>query len=76
MGQIFVCEIHMNRTMYTIILEENLLPSALTMFPKSEDQVFQQLCSMAHTQLNQDMNGVPQGQDLVMASPISRAEPH
>ncbi|KAK1794284.1 hypothetical protein P4O66_011177 [Electrophorus voltai] len=31
--QIFLCEGHMNQATYKTVLEENLLPSALTMFP-------------------------------------------
>uniref|UniRef100_A0AAY5KCL3 Major facilitator superfamily (MFS) profile domain-containing protein n=1 Tax=Esox lucius TaxID=8010 RepID=A0AAY5KCL3_ESOLU len=33
-------------------------------------------CSMPHSQVNQGVDGGPPDQDLVMASPISRPEPH
>ncbi|KAJ8389099.1 hypothetical protein AAFF_G00123050 [Aldrovandia affinis] len=48
-GQICLCEGRMNQTTYKVILEENLLPSALKMFPKSEDWFFQQDNAPCHT---------------------------
>ncbi|KAM7391278.1 hypothetical protein PAMP_021978 [Pampus punctatissimus] len=48
-GQIRLCERCMNQATYKVILEENLLPSALTMFPNSEDCFFQQDNAPCHT---------------------------
>ncbi|XP_070991499.1 uncharacterized protein [Oncorhynchus clarkii lewisi] len=39
----------MNQATYKVALEENLLPSALTMFPNSEDWFFQQDNAPCHT---------------------------
>lgn len=40
--QIRLCEGRMIQATYKVILEENSLPFALTMFPNSEDWFFQQ----------------------------------
>ncbi len=50
------------------ILQENLRPSALTIFPNLKDWFFQQD--------NQDVDGGPPDHDPVMARRISRPEPH
>ena len=39
----------MNQATYKVVLEENLLPSVLTMFPNSEDSFFQQDNAPCHT---------------------------
>ncbi|KAK1788970.1 hypothetical protein P4O66_015882 [Electrophorus voltai] len=39
----------MNQATYKTVLEENLLPSALTMFPNSDDWSFQQGNAPYHT---------------------------
>lgn len=41
-GQIRLCEGRMTQAMYKVILKENLLPSALSMFPNSGSWFFQQ----------------------------------
>ena len=75
--QFCLCEGRMNQATYKVVLEENLVPSALTMFPNSEDFFSpQRQCSMPHSQVNQGVVGGPPDQDPVMASPISRPEPH
>ena len=48
-GQMRYCEGRMNEATYKVILEENLLPSALTMFPNSEECFFQQDNAPCHT---------------------------
>ncbi len=76
MRHICLCEGHIIQATYKVVLEENLLPSALTMFPKSEDFFFSR--TMLHTtqQVNQGVDGGPPDQDPVIASPISRPEPN
>ena len=48
-GQICLCEGRMNQARYKVVLEENLLPFALTMFPNSEECFFQQDNAPCHT---------------------------
>uniref|UniRef100_A0AAY5L5H5 Tc1-like transposase DDE domain-containing protein n=1 Tax=Esox lucius TaxID=8010 RepID=A0AAY5L5H5_ESOLU len=48
-GQICLCEGRMNQAKYKVILEEHLLPSALKMFPNSENWFFQQDNAPCHT---------------------------
>lgn len=48
-GQIRLCEGPTNQATYKVILEENLLSSALTMLPNSEDWFFQQDNAPCHT---------------------------
>ena len=63
-GQICLCEGLMNQATYKVVLEEHLLPSALTMFPNSEDWFFPAgQCSMPHSQVNQGVDGGPSEQD-------------
>ena len=76
-GQICLCEGRMNQARYKIVLEENLLPFALTMFPNSEECFFPAgQCSMPHSQVSEGVDEGPPDQDPVMASPISRPESH
>lgn len=46
---ICLCEWCMNQAIYQVVMEENLLPSALTLFPNSEDCFFQQDNASCHT---------------------------
>lgn len=48
-GQICLCEEQMNQALYKVILEENLISFALTIFPNSEDWFFQQDNAPYHT---------------------------
>ncbi|XP_034562833.1 uncharacterized protein LOC117829315 [Notolabrus celidotus] len=48
-GQMRLCQGRLNQATYEVILEENWLPSALTMFPNSEDWFFQQDNAPCHT---------------------------
>ena len=48
-GQICLCEGHMNKATYKVVLEENFLRSSLTMFPNSEDWFFDQDNAPCHT---------------------------
>ena len=68
---------NLSQAKYNIVLEENLLPFALTMFPKTV--CFQQdnaPCQMPHSQVSEGVDEGPPHQDPVMASPISRPESH
>ena len=51
-GQICLCEGRMNQAKYKVVLEKNMLPSALTMFPNSEECFFQQGNAPCHTAMS------------------------
>ena len=48
-GQICLCEGRMNQARCEVVLEENLLPFALTMFPNSDECFFHQDNAPCHT---------------------------
>lgn len=48
-GQMCLCNGHMNQAMCKVKLEENLLPSSLKIFPNSKNYFFQQDNAPCHT---------------------------
>ena len=68
----------MNQDTYKVVMDENMLPSFCSdIVPQIWGFVFPAgQCSMPHSQVNQGVDGGPPDQYPVMASPISRPEPH